>query len=88
MSTTALSARRFDAYAVRKYADKTTGEERTDWQRIGVAWRHTDGQGLNIHLTASPVDGTIVLRVPKQREASNEANDAPAKKPARKRAAA
>jgi hypothetical protein len=32
------------------------------WTRIGSAWPHKDGKGLNIVLSALPVNGRIVLR--------------------------
>jgi hypothetical protein len=31
--------------------------------RIGAAWPHGDGKGLNIQLDAVPLDGRITLRV-------------------------
>ena len=33
------------------------------WTRIGSAWAHTDGNGFNIQLESSPIDGRITLRV-------------------------
>lgn len=38
------------------------------WSRIGAAWQHKDGQGFDIRMDALPVDGRIVLRVPKDRD--------------------
>ena len=35
------------------------------WLPIGAAFPHKDGKGLNITLQALPIDGKIVLRVPK-----------------------
>jgi hypothetical protein len=35
------------------------------WLPIGAAFRHSDGEGLNLVFQALPVDGRIVLRVPK-----------------------
>ncbi len=32
------------------------------WTRIGSAWMHADGKGLNIQLEVVPLDGRIVLR--------------------------
>ena len=31
------------------------------WTRIGSAWAHKSGEGLNIDLSALPVNGRIVL---------------------------
>jgi len=33
------------------------------WTRVGSAWPHKDGKGLNVVLSALPVNGRIVLRV-------------------------
>lgn len=34
------------------------------WDRIGVAWQHSDGKGFNIELNCVPIDGQVTLRVP------------------------
>ena len=33
------------------------------WTRTGSAWAHKDGNGFNIQLESSPVDGHITLRI-------------------------
>jgi hypothetical protein len=33
------------------------------WTRIGSAWLHADGNGLNIQIETVPLDGRITLRV-------------------------
>jgi hypothetical protein len=33
------------------------------WTRIGSAWAHKDGNGFNIQLESTPVDGHITLRI-------------------------
>jgi hypothetical protein len=33
------------------------------WTRIGSAWPHKDGKGLNLVLSALPINGRLVLRV-------------------------
>lgn len=38
------------------------------WQRVGAAWLHRDGQGLNLHLDLVPLDGRITLRVPEEKK--------------------
>lgn len=38
------------------------------WTRIGVAWQHNDGEGLNVQLSAIPVGGRIVIRIRKEQE--------------------
>ena len=35
------------------------------WTRIGAAWPHSSGSGLNIELEAFPIDGRLVLIEPK-----------------------
>lgn len=38
------------------------------WTKIGVAWAHADGEGLNVQLSAIPVGGRIVIRTRKEQE--------------------
>ncbi len=38
------------------------------WTRIGGAWLHNDGKGLNIQLEVVPLDGRIVLRVESEKK--------------------
>lgn len=42
------------------------------WLPIGAAFRHSDGEGLNIVLQALPIDGRIVLRTPTDNEGAQE----------------
>ena len=32
------------------------------WTRVGSAWPHKDGKGLNLVLSALPINGRLVLR--------------------------
>ncbi|MES9971749.1 MAG: hypothetical protein ABW092_17075 [Candidatus Thiodiazotropha sp.] len=32
------------------------------WNRIGAAWEHRDGKGVEIDLSSLPVDGRLTLR--------------------------
>jgi hypothetical protein len=43
------------------------------WLGIGAAFMHQDGDGYNIVLQALPIDGKIVLRLPKGDEQTSEA---------------
>jgi hypothetical protein len=53
---------RYHAYHVAKRADKFY------CTKIGAAWSHEDGEGLNIDLNLFPINGGgIVLRAPKGR---------------------
>ena len=38
------------------------------WTRIGSAWAHADGQGVNIQLEVVPLDGRITLRVASEKK--------------------
>ena len=51
----------YTAYTVIK-----RGEGQDDfWLAIGAAFQHQDGDGFNIVLQALPINGKIVLRLPK-----------------------
>jgi hypothetical protein len=39
------------------------------WTKIGAAWSHEDGEGLNIQISCLPVNGRLVVRTPKADEA-------------------
>ena len=54
---------RLNALAARKYTDKQTGEERTSYTRIGVAWPMKNGDGYTVRLEAMPApqDGEFVI---------------------------
>ncbi len=46
---------------------------KTYWHRVGVAWKHKEKDGLNIHLHPGiSVSGKLVLTTPKQQDSSNE----------------
>jgi len=40
-------------------------EDHNFWNKVGAAWNHKDGDGINIVLTAIPLSGKITLRIPK-----------------------
>ena len=50
------------AYSVRDFK-KQDGEADSSWSKIGVAFLHKDGKGLDVVLDALPVSGRIVLRL-------------------------
>jgi hypothetical protein len=62
------TADRLDAFTVREYTDKQSGEVKHDWNKIGVAFPNSDGKGFRIVLSALPLDGVIVLRVYEPKE--------------------
>lgn len=39
--------------------------ENAFWTKVGAAWQHADGEGLNLTLTALPLSGRLVIRPPK-----------------------
>jgi hypothetical protein len=45
------------------------------WIAIGAAWMHQDGDGFNVVLQALPIDGKIVLRLPKSDTKAEVANE-------------
>ena len=59
VATTA--AERYDVLAVDQYED-AAGTPKSNWTRVGVAFPHKDGLGLNVELRAMPVNGKLVIR--------------------------
>jgi hypothetical protein len=58
------------------------------WLAIGAAFMHQDGDGYNIVLQALPIDGKVVLRLPKEDKADQpplEANVSSIKSGSRRR---
>ena len=43
----------------------TDGKDHNFWNKVGAAWNHSDGDGINIVLTVIPLSGKITLRIPK-----------------------
>lgn len=42
--------------------------ENAFWTKVGAAWQHADGEGLNLTLTALPLNGRLVIRTPKAQD--------------------
>jgi hypothetical protein len=63
---------RYDVLVVEKYEDEA-GAEKSNWTRIGVAFPHKDGNGLNVELKAMPVSGKLVIRPHDGKVCANEA---------------
>jgi hypothetical protein len=59
------------AYSVEEY-DAGNGKKAKTWTRIGVAFPHREGTGLNLQLRALPLDGRIVLLPPDQSDTTPE----------------
>lgn len=59
------------AYSVRDFK-KQDGAAHSSWSKIGVAFLHKDGKGLDVVLDALPVSDRIVLRIPTPKKATGE----------------
>jgi len=46
---------------------KEGADDKSYFNRVGVAFAHRDGEGHTIQLDSVPVDGRIILRTPKER---------------------
>ena len=53
---------RYDVFVVDNFTDKNE-QEQARWMRVGVAFPHKDGKGLNIECKAIPIDGKLVVRL-------------------------
>jgi hypothetical protein len=60
MSDTTSKRPTFTAYSVRDY--QKNGQKESDWARVGVAWPHKDGKGVDVILEAIPVSGRVAIR--------------------------
>ena len=65
MSHTETTNRKPDLIA---YVVKDRKGQKGIWNRIGAAWENADGGGFNVVLDAMPVNGRLVLRMPKAGE--------------------
>jgi hypothetical protein len=57
-------------YHVKSY--QSNGETKDIWTRIGAAWIHEDGDGFNQQLDMVPLDGRIVTRRAKEKDATSD----------------
>ena len=63
--------------------DQDNGEEKNGfWTKVGAAWPHKDGKGLNISIDVVPLDGRLVLREPLEEKEEVATADQPEKAPA------
>lgn len=54
----------YEAFVAVKTKEDSRDPRDTVWVKIGAAWQHKDGNGINIVLHALPHDGKLVLRKP------------------------
>lgn len=61
----------FDVFTVTGSQPEGDGfdEKKGFWTKLGGAWLHADKKGLNIELQGLPLDGKLVLRKHKPKEA-------------------
>lgn len=84
MSTDDFSENKSNLPSHIAYSVESGRDDKNHWQKIGAAWR-TKADGLNIQLTAIPLDGKIVLRSREELEkmrAEREAQSNSAQQPA------
>ena len=68
----------FDVLTCSEFTDRA-GEKKTRWTTIGVGFPAKDGNGFNVTVDATPVNGKIVIRRRKPREDRGQGRtDAPA----------
>ena len=51
------------AYAVRNFQREGKDDDSSFWSRVGVAFLHRDGKGIDVLLDAVPVNGRVTLRL-------------------------
>lgn len=63
MSTQSRTSKR-PTHRVYAVTQRKNGD--SNWQEIGAAWAHNDGQGFNLQVNYLPLNGAdLVIRVPK-----------------------
>jgi hypothetical protein len=72
MTTDTQPARTGNAPSHIAWHVRDAGPDRSFWNRVGVAWTNRDGS-LSVHLDAVPLDGKVVLQVPKEKAADQPA---------------
>lgn len=66
---------RLDVLIARDY--ESNGETRTHWTRVGTAFAARKEEGWDIRLDALPLDGKLMLRVPREPGQQRQAAAAP-----------
>lgn len=62
-----MAKKRYDALTPREQEDDR-GEKKTYWTKLGSAWANEDNDSISVFLDALPVNGKIVLMIPKPRD--------------------
>lgn len=67
----------FDVVGLTEYEDRKSGDKKTRYTRIGVAFPLKDGTpGMTVRLDALPVSGTLLIK-PKQDRQPNQDGSIP-----------
>ncbi|MGH8547553.1 MAG: hypothetical protein ACRERU_02915 [Methylococcales bacterium] len=63
------------------YQVQETQDGKGIWNRIGTAWRHKDGHGVELSLNSLPVNGHVTLREQREDGTQEYAEERGAQKP-------
>lgn len=63
------------------YQVNETQDGKGIWNRIGAAWRHKDGHGVELTLNSLPVNGRVTLRELREERMQDYSEERGAKKP-------
>ena len=72
-----MANQRYDVLSTRRYKT-SSGEEKTAWTTVGVAFEQRDGKGFSVNLHCVPVPDKesgeirLVMRIPQPKEASGQ----------------
>ncbi len=59
----------FNIYITEDYSDKTTGEDKTNFTKVGTGFPHQDGKGMNIVIPEGiALSGRLLVRERKANE--------------------
>lgn len=64
------------------YQVQETQDGKGIWNRIGAAWRHKDGQGVELTLNSLPINGRVTLRELREERMQDYSEQKEAQKPA------
>ncbi len=70
-SEQAQEINRYGVFVVENFKDNKD-QDQARWIRVGIAFPHKDGKGLNVECKAIPVDGKLVIRLHEPQDDSAE----------------
>ena len=65
------------------YQVNETQDGKGIWNRIGAAWKHRDGQGVELTLNSFPINGRVTLREMREERMQGYEEERSAQKPSR-----